>query len=440
MRRRFVVVENDGVGVAAIADAMHAAAARRCRNQRLVVVPMDESSLSLPDPRGTRGFGPVGTHHKMTTGMHVISALAVDRDGTPLGLLDQQWWVRSKVRVPDHKGGSKRDPRPPEARESFNWVRSLRAASARLRENAPDCTPWFQLDRAGDCRVVFEVAEDERILITVRARGDRRLQYGDGKVGYLRHRLRAQFVAAHFVVDVPERPDQPSRRARLELRFTTVPLAVPISSSQRRIVTMNAILANEVDVPRGAKPLCWVLLTNRRIETVMDALQVVSAYTLRWRVEDFHKAWKSGACDIEASQLRKRDHFLRWATIMAAVAVRIERLKHLARKEPNRPATDEFSRDEIDAAILLRKAETHVEYELGETPTLAEVTRWIADLGGYMGSKKAPPPGTIVLRRGLEQVAAAVAARTRSSHADEGEKWLVVSEVSEERSDERIDD
>src|SRR5262249_604755 len=149
----------------------------------------------------------------------------------------------------------------------------------------------------------------------------------------------------------------------------------------------NAVLAEERNAPHGQEPLRWILLTNRRVEILEDALQIVGAYSLRWRVEDFHKAWKSGACNIEASQLRSREHFVKWATISAAVAARIERIKHLSRTVPERPATDEFSRDEIDATILLRREETPVRYNLGDVPTLGEVTRWIADLGGYMGSK-----------------------------------------------------
>jgi hypothetical protein len=95
---------------------------------------------------------------------------------------------------------------------------------------------------------------------------------------------------------------------------------------------------------------------------------------------------------------------------MAAVATRIERIKHLSRDQPELPATTEYTQDEIDAAIVLRANETRVAYKPGDVPTLGEVTRWIADLGGYMGSRRSPPPGSVVLRRGLEQVAAAAIA------------------------------
>jgi len=404
----FRLVENDDVDPSAIARSSHEATARRCAGKRAVIVPVDCTTISLSDPCGERGFGPVGAHFYTATGIQIMSALALDRDGTPLGLVAQRGWVRDPKRVHRPKGGSKSDPRPREQRESYHWVHVLRDASARLREEDSGCRAWFQLDRGADCLSVLALAQDEALLVTVRATYDRRLHWADGRVGYLMSSVERETVAGTYAVEVSERKGQQARRAQMTVRFLRAPLALPLSKKRRRTVWMNVVLATEVGAPAGQKPLRWMLLTNHKVRTLKDALDVVSAYALRWRVEDFHKTWKSGACDIEASQLRARDHFMRWATIMAAVAARIERIKHLSRTEPDRPATDEYTHDEIDAAILLRKNETKVAFEVGAVPTLGEVTRWIADLGGYMGSKRSPPPGTIVLRRGLEQIAAAV--------------------------------
>jgi hypothetical protein len=126
----------------------------------------------------------------------------------------------------------------------------------------------------------------------------------------------------------------------------------------------------------------WRLLTTKPVTTFVEAKRVIDASTRRWRIEEFHLAWKSGACGIEQSWLREREHFFKWATITAAVAARLERIKLLSRTEPERNALDEFTRDEIDAAIALRKP-TGVAF--GAKPTLGEMTRWVADIGGYTG-------------------------------------------------------
>jgi len=97
---------------------------------------------------------------------------------------------------------------------------------------------------------------------------------------------------------------------------------------------------------------------------------------------------------------------LKWATIRAATATRIERLKHLHRNEPERLANEELTTWEIQAAVILRRrykkrtdpAPTH-------NPTMGEVVSWIADLGGYTGKSSGGPPGSIVIRRGMETIA-----------------------------------
>jgi Transposase DNA-binding/Transposase DDE domain len=406
----FRFVENEGVSAEAIASAVYTAAARRSSRERVIAVPVDQTSLSLPDRDGRYGFGPIGNHSYIATGIHVMNALAVSRDGATIGLLDQQWWVRGKRKIHRRDRSSKSDRRPFSQRESFFWVRALKAASARLSEHAPSCTPWFQLDRGADCTSVLSLVTDEKLLVTVRAKVDRRLVFGDGRRDYLMAAIRRQPIAGHYHTDVPERPGQSQRRARLAIRFLKAPVALPVTRKRRRLAWLNVVAAEEVEAPEGQEPLRWVLLTTRRVMSFVDALQVVACYCLRWRLEDFHKAWKSGACDIEASRLRARSHLQRWATIMAAVAARIERLKHMARHEPTRSASDEFSQDEIDATILLRRGATELPYEVGDVPTIAEITRWIADLGGYMGSRNSRPPGTVVIRRGLELVAGAAAA------------------------------
>ena len=118
------------------------------------------------------------------------------------------------------------------------------------------------------------------------------------------------------------------------------------------------------------------------------------------------------ACNVEASQLQSKNAILRWATIMASVAARIEHIKHAARTTPDAPATEIFSRDEIDATLLLYKdglTKIIVPYEVGDTPPLAAVVHWIASLGGHMGNPRTRPPGVTVIRRGLELITAGAA-------------------------------
>jgi hypothetical protein len=79
----------------------------------------------------------------------------------------------------------------------------------------------------------------------------------------------------------------------------------------------------------------------------------------------------------------------------------------LRKREHFRNALDELTGDETDATIALRKPKG---VTLRAKPTLGEVTRWIADIGGYTGKSSGGPPGITVIARGFEEVAAAAIA------------------------------
>jgi len=129
-------------------------------------------------------------------------------------------------------------------------------------------------------------------------------------------------------------------------------------TKRRFLKTVNVVCASEDGTtPAGEKPVQWLLLTNRPIKTAEDLRHVVEGYAQRWRIEEFHRTWKSGACDVEKTQLRSAGAAEKWATMLAAVAVRIERLKLLSRKEPDRPASDDFSPIELKAIVLVRFGE-----------------------------------------------------------------------------------
>jgi hypothetical protein len=187
-------------------------------------------------------------------------------------------------------------------------------------------------------------------------------------------------------------------------------------TGRRTAKTINVVFAREEGTaPAGEKPIEWLLLTNRPISTSAEMAQVVLGYAQRWRIEDFHRTWKSGACDVERMQLRSDVAAEKWATLLAGVAVRIERLKLLSRKEPTRPATDEFTKVELRAIVLARFGSRAGEYLRNDaTTTIEQAVHWLAEIGGYTGKSSGGPPGSITIGRGLKEaliVARALAAQ-----------------------------
>lgn len=389
------LIANGGFSWGEIADAVHVAAARRAAAFPRVIVPIDGVAFTMVSR--SPSFGPI-SNKVHGGGAHAMTALALTPDGVPIGVLGHRWWTRSRTSAPAYST----DRRPVTERETGHWLRVLDQATAALSAHAPATKPWFQLDRGGDCADVLLHALDLGADVTVRACYDRVVTGG---------RLWAKAAAGTFLGRYYLRVHRPGERIRwvcVAVRARQVELHLrrgPLGQGPLQRVPMHVVEARQ----RGGGPhgLCWRLLTTMSVESLQDAMTVIAGYTRRWRIEEFHLAWKSGACGIEQSWIRNREHFFKWATILSAVAARLERIKLLSRTEPQRPALDEFSRDEIDAAIALRKPKN---VALGAEPTLGEMTRWVADLGGYTGKSSGGPPGIRVLGRGFDRVMAAAEA------------------------------
>ena len=124
------------------------------------------------------------------------------------------------------------------------------------------------------------------------------------------------------------------------------------------------------------------------------------AYTYRWKIEEFHKTWKTGGCNVEDTQLQSEHGLHVLSFVLATVAMRLQRLMWISRTAPGRPATEEFSDEEISAVFALKNAKRGGR----SVVTVGRITLWIAELGGYTGKSSGGPPGAITLGRGLAQV------------------------------------
>jgi hypothetical protein len=188
----------------------------------------------------------------------------------------------------------------------------------------------------------------------------------------------------------------------MQVRFMQVGLDLKIAKVGKTPVPIYVVAATEVDTtPAGEEPIHWALYTTFAVDSAEQAIQVVLVYALRWRIEQFHHVWKTGACRVEDTQLRDLDHIMRWARILASVAVRILRLTYLGRTTPQTPATVELRPVEIQAVILLRKPHGVRRQHI---PTIGVVMQWIAELGGYRGKSSGGPPGARVIARGLARI------------------------------------
>ena len=76
---------------------------------------------------------------------------------------------------------------------------------------------------------------------------------------------------------------------------------------EHRAAPLWAVCVQEKKPRSGEKPLEWLLLTTYAVEDFESCEHVVSGYTYRWRIEEFHQTWKSAGTDVESTQLRAAD-------------------------------------------------------------------------------------------------------------------------------------
>ena len=85
------------------------------------------------------------------------------------------------------------------------------------------------------------------------------------------------------------------------------------------------------------------------------------------------------------------------------MATREQSILRLSRTQPELPATEVFVREQVDAALALHHSNHPTGPALGSTPTLGDLVRIIARLGGFAGSSR-HNPGIKVFVRGMQKV------------------------------------
>jgi hypothetical protein len=329
-----------------------------------------------------------------------MNALAVARDGVPLGLVDQIFWNRPPTEKMTMAERVERNRSRPFADKETSYFLSA-AENAIERLEREGVHPWIVIDREADNRDILLGLHKTGCTFTVRGRWDRTL-FGEGKQS-LHDMLDAQPSLGTHDVEIGRTGQRPARCATVEVRAAIVTRRFAARGEQELDgLRLYAVRVREVN--GGEKDLDWLLLTNTPVISAEHARAIVDSYRARWRIEEFHRTWKQGECNVEDMQLHSMEAIIKWATILAAVATRIERLKYFARNKPDELASVELAPEEIEALKLDQRDRMKPKRrKLPEMPTMGEATRWIAEIGGWIGAANGPP-GSITLARGLERL------------------------------------
>jgi hypothetical protein len=375
---------NNRVTHAAIIAQQREATLERMAGEPVVLLVQDTTSFDFSHHPAASGMGTLENDY--CCGFLAHSTLAVSEVGVPLGLVEQQVWMR-----PAEEAGKRhqRHTTPFVEKESYKWVEGL-------PQHPPSPSQqWVTVcDREAHIYEFLDVVLERGGDFIVRASQGRSFtENGDD----LFRQMGQQTPQQLYSLSLKRRPERDARLAQVELRFGRFTLKRPQrADTQRATLTLQVVDVFEPEPPAGEEAVHWLLLTSLPIQTVDQALQVVTWYTYRWLIERFHYVLKSG-CKLEERQLREEKRLERLLAVYSLVAWKLLWLTYLARQNPDVPCTVILQTQEWQALYAFMHRTQRLPTA---SPTLHQAVRWIAQLGGFLGRKGDGEPGVKVLWRG----------------------------------------
>ena len=320
------------------------------------------------------------------------NVLAVSaQTGQVLGLLDQILHCRDEV--PENE--TMAEHRERETRESLLWVKGTAhlPADAQLIDVADQGSDTFEF-------VEHEFKSGRRFV--VRVHKPRKVYAGHEPVGPKRELKQCAArlpELGRFTMDVQA---QRGRVARKGAEFIVRGGAVLVCPPHAKYgfhgndpLPLYLVQVSEVNPPRGEKAIEWNLLTNEPVRTLNDAWRVVQWYEQRWKIEEFHKAQKTG-CQIEDMQFTDVSRLNPAIALLSAVALTLLNLRDLSRDEgaQTRPATDVIGHEYVEVLSIWRY------HKIVPKLTIHEFFLALARLGGHQNRRRDHRPGWLVLWRG----------------------------------------
>lgn len=399
LKAAYRLVDGEQVTFTAVASP-HGELTRR-RAQGVVLVIGDTTELDFGWDRQASGLGPVGNGSGRGFLLH-NALLVAAATSEIIGLAGQEVVYRRPK--PPGENTYRRTQR--EGKESEVWTRLIE----RIGPPAAGITYVHVFDRAADSLDVFCQLQAQRGEWVIRASHLQRVVEeitagGRAPCCALQRVLDRQPALGTYELSIRATKDQPARTAKLEVRVAQVfvpPRSKRRTALQRKLqftgVEQGVVAAREMDPPPGVAPIRWVLWSSRPVATFDDAWQVLADYERRWRIEEFHKALKTG-CRVEARQHQRAKRLEVTTALCSVIAVRLVPLKTLARTAPQTPADRVVPRVWLDMLRSLRKK---------PIATVRDFDRHLAGLGGFLMRTGDGEPGWITLWRGTEKRLAAL--------------------------------
>jgi Transposase DNA-binding/Transposase DDE domain len=353
-----------------------------------VLFVQDTSDLDFTAHRHTKDLGWIG--NTGGRGFLLHSCLAVRPTAVPeiLGLAAQQVWTRHEVK----KGTETRATRAKRRKESDVWAEVVET----IGPAAPDQC-WVSVsDRASDIFSFVRRARAQGWHGLWRVGQNRLVRTGRGRVAKLLDWVRRLPAQTETVVELRGRDGQPPRTVRLQVAWSAAALCPPRNGRQRQQEPVAGWCIRCWEPGKRKNALEWVLFTTVPVTDAASARERIEWYRLRWVVEEYHKALKTG-CAMEQRQLRSAQGLRALLGFLAIVAVRLLQLRTIARTAPDTPATQVVEPEFVETMVRFRGGSV-------DRMTADQFWRAVAGLGGFLGRRGDGDPGWQTLWRGWQRL------------------------------------
>jgi hypothetical protein len=326
-------------------------------------------------------------------GILMHSSLVVTAEGLPLGLAAVKFWTRKKFKGTAALKKKINPTRIPiEKKESIRWLENVQQ-STELLGDAGRCVHIG--DRESDIYELFCAAQQAGTHFLIRTCVDRLAGDGDHTIADEMDEVAVKGLHRIQVRDSNGDLDE----AVLEIRYSKMRVLPPIGKQKRYpALTLTVIHAEERGTPKNRRKIEWKLITDLPVVSRAGAIEKLEWYALRWKIEMFHKILKSG-CKAEESRLRTAQRLTNLVAVFCILSWRVFWMTMLNRSAPNALPTLALTATEIGVLDRLVNDKPQTRRR-----TLSHYLTKIAKLGGYLARANDPPPGNIVMWRGLTRL------------------------------------
>lgn len=357
----------------------------------LVLILHDTSEMDFTEHTALQGAGPIGDGNGRGFLQH--NSLAVlPEPRQVLGLAYQQWYVRKEAPKDEHTAQRKR-----RERESALWLRGIEATG-----RPPEGCRWVDVgDRGADIyeAMVASLAQGHDFLYRVTQNRQVWTSAERGDLTNLRDYACSLASQGRDVVEIPARGGRPARDAEVEMAAAAVWIPAPSGTLQRAqqpVIAAWLVRIWEANPPKGVEGLEWILITSVPTQTIEELRERRDWYARRWMVEVFHDIEKNG-CSEEDRRFETAERMEACLAILSVVAVRIFQLRTALDAQPDEPAEQVATQEEIE---VVRRVTKHGKGCF----TVKDFVRGVATLGGFLGRKHDGNPGVKTLWRGYQRL------------------------------------